>query len=155
MIIVKIIAITIGAVFSAYAGLILYADSHRPKGEKMYLPEKYAGWVCVSYSVDGAPPLPEEDGFLVVKIPPNGIVKTSSELRTSPKESEYYYYNESGTRKASELQHGGGGTIREKGEKSIMVHFWVSSGNKASDYEKYVKNLDVNSYPCGPWEAKH
>jgi len=155
MIIIKVIIATISVVTIAVLGLMFYAHTHRPKGEKIYLPEKYAGWVCVSYNVDGAPPLPEEDGFLVVKIPPNGILKTSSALRTSPREDEYFYYSENGIRKAQEIQLGGGGTVQKKDEKAITAQFWLSSGNRESDYEKYVKNSDVNSDPvCGPWKIK-
>lgn len=152
--IIKITLITICVIFVAYVGLLLYADANRPKGTRYYLPEKYAGWVCVSFNVDGAPPLPIEEGFLAAKIPANGILKTSSEPRFSPTRDEYYYYNEKGIREAKELQHGGGGTVQKEGEKSITFQFWVSNGNLKSDYEKYVKDRANSDPKCGPWQQQ-
>jgi hypothetical protein len=120
------------------------------KGEIYYLPGKYAGWVCVSFNVEGAPPLPEKDGFLIVTIPPDGILKTSTKSRVGPKSSEYYYYSDKGVRKATELQLGGGGTIGQEG-KEIMFHFWVSNGDRVSDYIKYINGRDPHTIECGPW----
>lgn len=150
--IIKTIIIAIAVILAAYLGVIFYADTHRPKGERYYLPEKYAGWVCVSFNVDGAPPLPIEDGFLVVKLPPNGILKTSSEPRFSPKHDQFFYYNVSGIREAKELQHGGGGTVQKVGDKVITFHFWLSSGDLKADYEQFVKNRDGSAIECGPWQ---
>jgi hypothetical protein len=56
--ILKIILISAAVIYAAYLGLIFYADTHRPKGARYYFPEKYAGWVCVSFNVDGAPLYP-------------------------------------------------------------------------------------------------
>lgn len=150
--ILKIILISAAVIYAAYLGLIFYADTHRLKGARYYFPEKYAGWVCVSFNVDGAPPLPIEDGFQVIKIPANGILKTSSALRPSPTADEDFYYDEKGIRKAKGLQHGGGGTVQKKDEKIITFNFWISSGTLESDYEKYVKNRDSSIIECGPWK---
>jgi hypothetical protein len=88
----------------------------------------------------------------VIKIPLNGILKTSSEPRFSPTADEDFYYDEKGIRKAKELQHGGGGTVQKKDEKIITFNFWVSSGTLESDYEKYVNNRDGSIIECGPWK---
>lgn len=146
------------AVFAIlYMGLMVYA--FQPiKGNKYFIPEKYSGWICVTYSDEGFPALEEENGFLVVKIPNNGILHTSSKMRTSPVHDEYYYYLNDDIRKAEELRLGGGYTSRVVGEKSIISYFWVSSGNIEEDYEKYVKdrptmneNGPINPI-CGPWK---
>ena len=147
-----IILILITLTLSAYFALVLYTEANRQKGERYYLPESYAGWVCVSFNVDGAPPLPTDDGFLVIKVPSNGILKTSTEPRFSPKIDEYFYYNEKSIREAEELQHGGGSTVQMKDKKEITFHFWVSNGSRESDYEKYVKNKNNSVTECGPWK---
>ena len=132
--------------------LLISACSESSKGHRYYLPEMYAGWVCVYYDVDNAPPLPVEDGYLVVKIPENGIVKTSSRPRGEKLKSEYYYYGARGIRSAMELKLGGGFTVQKEGEKQFVSYWWISSNDANADYERYVKNRDVNTVPqCGPW----
>ena len=148
----KIILISALTLFAATIGLIVYSLTP-PKGDRYYLPEKYAGWICISYNVEEAPPLVVEDGFLVHKIPPDGILKTSSDPRLSPKIDEYFYYTEKGIRPAKELKHGGGYSIQKKGQREFNFYFWVSSDDVNADYERYVKDKDVNSGPeCGPWK---
>jgi hypothetical protein len=151
---IKIRLISLLLLVAGIIAFIIYALTP-PKGDRYYLPEKYAGWICESYNVDGAPPLAVEDGFLVHKIPDNGILATSSAPRLSPKADEYFYYNEKGMRKAKELQHGGGYSTEIQGQREHHFYFWISSGALDSDYENYVKNRDVKSEPeCGPWK-KH
>jgi|SRR4030042_1919572 len=151
---IKIIVISFLVLSAAIIGFIIFALTP-PKGDRYYLPDKYAGWICESYNVDGAPRLAVEDGFLVHKIPQNGILKTSSEPRLSPKADEYFYYTEKGIRKAKELKHGGGYSKQKEGQKEYRIYFWISSGDVDSDYEKYVKNRDINSEPaCGPWKKQ-
>ena len=99
-----------------------------PKGGKYYFPEFYRGWMCISYNVEGAPPLHVEDGYLVHKIPGNGLLVTSSAPRLiAPKHDEYYYYSDKGVREAEELQQGGGYTKQRKAglelEKEIRLYF--------------------------------
>ena len=147
--------ILLSALFIAVALVgFIYAFTS-PKGDRYYLPELYASWVCVHYNVAGAPPLAIEDGFLAHKVPLSGLIITSSEPRLSPKRDEYYYYSDKGIRAAKELQHGGGYSQQKKGEKEFRFYFWLSSSTIDSDYEKYVKNRDINVEPsCGPWK-KH
>lgn len=154
---VKIILISFVVLFVSYMGFLAYA--HSPiKGNKYLLPENYSGWICVTYNDDGFPLLKEEDGFLIAKIQKNGILKTSSKMRTSPVYDEYYYYAKDDIRKAEELKIGGGHTSQMDSEKSITNYFWVSSGNIEEDYEKYVKDrpkMDKNGFinpVCGQWK---
>ena len=148
----KIILTTVIALPISYMLFYIYASSPI-KGNKYFFSEKYAGWICVTYNAEGMPPLKEEDGFLVAKIPKNGILRTSSRMRTSPVYDEYYYYSEEGVRKAEELGLGGGLTSQYNGKKEITSYFWISiKGNLDNDYKKYVKNEDVLSDPpCGLW----
>ncbi|MGD8948393.1 MAG: hypothetical protein PVG44_09575 [Desulfobacterales bacterium] len=111
----KIILISSLTLVAVIIGFIVYALTP-PKGDRYYFPEKYDGWICVSYNVEDAPPLVVEDGFLVHKIPPNGILKTSSAPRLSPKADEYFYYTENVIRTAKELKHGGGFSRQKKGQ---------------------------------------
>jgi len=148
----KIILISSLTLVAAAIGFIVYSLTP-PKGNRYYLPEKYAGWICVSYNVEDAPPLVLEDGFLVHKIPPNGILKTSSDPRLSPKADEYFYYTEKGIRTAKELKLGGGYSKQKIGQRELNFFFWVSSDGLDTDYDRYVKDKDVNSDPeCGPWK---
>jgi len=148
---IKTILILLVVLALSYVGLLIYA--HTPgKGDRYFLPEKYAGWICVSYDVINMPPLDIQDGFLIHKIPENGILKTSSRPRLSPSYDEYYYYTKEETRKAEELEHGGGYTVQIEGQKAFTSYFWISSGDAQKDYEKYVKDGDVSLSKCGPWE---
>ena len=155
---IKIILIICIILALIYIGLIFYAFQPT-KGSRYLLPEKYSGWICVSYEVEDAPLLKKEDGFLLLKIPENGIVKTSSTTGNYSKEGyyiptydEFYYYSKNNIRKAEELKMGGGYTVQMEGEKSITSYFWVSSENPDEDYEKYVKGRDVLQNPhCGRW----
>jgi hypothetical protein len=136
---------------AAFVGFIYYALKP-PKGDRYYLPENYSGWICVSYNVNDAPQLETEDGFLVHKILPNGVLKTSSDPRLSPKSNEYFYYSKEGIRRVDKIKHGGGYSVQKKGQKEVNFNFWVISCNDNSDYEKYIKNLEVDFEPeCGPW----
>ncbi len=152
----KIILISFIILAILYFGLLFYAHSPQ-KGGRYYFPEKYAGWVCVSYEVEGKPPLDIQDDFLILKIPENGILKTSSNPRLSPLYDEYYYYTEEGAREAEEIEFGGGFTRQTEGEKAFTSYFWISSGDVQEDYEKYVKDrpvMDENGVidpVCGQW----
>jgi hypothetical protein len=45
---------------------------------KTLIPKGYVGWINIHYGVEYAPPLTIEDGFIILKVPPNGELKTSS-----------------------------------------------------------------------------
>jgi hypothetical protein len=145
-------------------GIIVYISAcalfYPPKTDRYYFPELYRGWVCVQYNVKNAPPLPVEDGYLIHKIPENGLLITSSAPRmVEPHRAEYYYYSTHGVRKAKELQHGGGYAKQQKigSEEEIKLYFWISCcGHIESDYDIHVKNqIDTDTDPvCGRWDQK-
>jgi hypothetical protein len=62
----KIILISSLILFVIIIGFINYTFTP-PKGDRYYLPEKYAGWICVSYNVENTIPLVIEDAFLFIK----------------------------------------------------------------------------------------
>jgi len=147
--------ILLSVLIISVVALALFNLITSPKGDRYYLPELYGGWVCVHYNVAGASPLSIEDGYLVHKVPPSGVITTSSEPRLSPKRDEYYYYTAERVRSAKDLQLGGGYSKGREGETKFSFYFWVSTGNKESDYENYVKNRELDSEPkCGPWKKK-
>jgi len=52
--------------------------------------------VTVEYGVKGALPLPSEGDFLLVTIPPGGLLRTSSAIEYGVAKDEYYYYSVTG-----------------------------------------------------------
>jgi len=144
---------------------LMYYAFYPEKGNRYLFPEEYRGWVCVIYNAKEASPLEEQDGFLLLKIPKSGIVKTPSAPRTYSKEGyhisthdEYYYYSEKGIVEPKELAMGGGFSLEKEGSSEHVYYFWISTKeNLESDYEKYVKDvpgMDENGIiepVCGQW----
>jgi hypothetical protein len=60
--------------------------------EKILLPDGFVGWTRLDYGVDGAPPLPRDGQFVVVKYPPSGLLVTSSVPTGSYGLKKVYYY---------------------------------------------------------------
>lgn len=72
-------------------------NSTRP-ASRFLVPEGYTGWIRVEFEVQGAPPLPMEGGEYVLKIPSDGVLRTSSAERYGWARDHYYYYSAQGTR---------------------------------------------------------
>ena len=68
-----LLAIGLGAWFSIDA-----SRNSAPRSFRFLIPEGYRGWVRVEFEIPGAPPLPTEAGQTVIKIPPSGLLRTSS-----------------------------------------------------------------------------
>ena len=60
---------------------------------RFLIPEGYTGWIRIEFEVRGAPPLPMEGGQYVLKIPPDGVLRTSSAEQYGWAEHHYYYYS--------------------------------------------------------------
>ena len=62
------------------AGLWMASSSNTStrRPSRFLIPDGYTGWVRVEFEVPGAASLPIESGQYVIKIPPNGILQTSS-----------------------------------------------------------------------------
>lgn len=113
------------------------------------IPEGYAGWLGVSYGVDGAPPLDVENGYQVIRFSDNGFVETSSLGTPGPGkefDDQFYYYDGSHRRPVNvAVELGGGGTVQQQHNvetNRFTSQFWISR-NARSDWEKYVKDKPV------------
>jgi hypothetical protein len=72
-------------------------NSTRP-ASRFLIPEGYTGWIRIDFEVQGAPPLPIEGGESILKIPPDGVLRTSSAEQYGWARDHYYYYSAQGTR---------------------------------------------------------
>jgi hypothetical protein len=75
------------------------------------LPEGYTGGVAIVYGVKGAAALPMEDGRLLVRIPRDGLLRTSTTIEYGLAKDEYFYYSGTTRRPLKLIEEGGGGLI--------------------------------------------
>jgi hypothetical protein len=68
------------------------AFNRRPP-ERFLIPSGYSGWVRVDFRQKGAPPLPTEDGRLLLKINGQGTLQTSSDPLSGHGEDDFYFYS--------------------------------------------------------------
>ncbi len=61
-----------------------------PKANLWILPDRCVGWVEVDFNVPGAAPLPQEDGYGVIRVPVTGHVQTSSAFVESGRFRAWY-----------------------------------------------------------------
>lgn len=59
-----------------------------------YIPEGFSGWVTIRYEKPDAPALEEKDGVLMIWVPENGIVETSSKLVNGWARDEHFWYGD-------------------------------------------------------------
>ena len=76
---------------AAWFGITVH-KSTRPSS-RFLIPEGYGGWVRVEFNVPGTPVLPIEKGQTIVKIPPEGVLKTSSPEQYGWANDSYYFYS--------------------------------------------------------------
>lgn len=98
------------------------------KRHRILIPEGYHGTVYVYFGVKGAPPLKMEDGYQLIIVPNNGIVRTSSELIGGKLHDEYYLYSEKGRTTLPPQRLGGGGTSEKSnasGEREQCSFFEI------------------------------
>jgi len=68
------------------------AGNSTRRSVRFSIPAGYTGWVRVEFEVQGATPFPVEAGQTMAKIPPDGLLRTSSpELYGWAKDSYYFY----------------------------------------------------------------
>ena len=76
------------------------------------IPDRYIGWVVVSYHEPTAPPVPIAKGEIVYKFPADGILRTSSTLEDGWATDQFFYYSGDGSlRRLGDTGWGGGGII--------------------------------------------
>lgn len=87
---------------ASLAGLALWlgmsARNSTHRSSRFLIPEGYTGWVRIEFEVQDAPPLPVEGAQYVLKIPSDGVLRTSSAEQYGWAQDYYYYYSAQGVR---------------------------------------------------------
>src|SRR3979411_1495324 len=66
---------------------------HRRPPERFLIPAGYSGWVRVDFRQKDAPPLPMEDGRLLLKLNAQGALQTSSDPQLGHGRDDFFYYS--------------------------------------------------------------
>lgn len=104
-------------------------------------PEGYAGWVRVDFEVPGAPPLPDEDGYRVLRVPDTGVIETCDPLITSPA-TEREFYESDGKRRPAPVRLAGWTRVRDGRLSSFSFH-----GTKAEWEQAKPPSRDEDPLP--------
>jgi hypothetical protein len=68
------------------------AFHHRPP-ERFLVPAGYKGWARIYFRQKDAPPLPTENGRLLLKLDTQGTLRTSSDPLTGHGNDDFFYYS--------------------------------------------------------------
>ncbi len=93
------------------ASISATCQEQRRRPSRYLIPEGYVGWVRIDFNIIDAPPLPIEDGYYLFKIPPSGLLQTSSDIEYGWASDEFYYYSGESRRKLLSSGWGGGGMV--------------------------------------------
>ncbi len=66
---------------------------HRRPPERFLIPAGYSGWVRVDFRQKDAPPLPMEDGRLLLKLNAQGALQTSSDPQLGHGRDDFFFYS--------------------------------------------------------------
>jgi len=66
---------------------------HRRPPERFLIPAGFNGWARIEYRQKSAPPLPTEDGRLLLQLDALGTLKTSSDPQSGHGRDDFYYYS--------------------------------------------------------------
>lgn len=66
---------------------------HRRQPERFLIPAGYQGWVHIEFRRKGAPPLPIEDGRLLLKLNEQAMLQTSSDPLPGHGKDDFFYYS--------------------------------------------------------------
>ena len=66
---------------------------HRRPPERFLIPAGYSGWVRVDFRQNDAPPLPMEDGRLLLKLNAQGALQTSSDPQLGHGRDDFFFYS--------------------------------------------------------------
>jgi len=91
-------ALTIALLTGLAWWLHISALNSTRRSSRFMIPEGYTGWVRIEFEVRGAPTLPMEGGQYVIKIPSDGVLRTSSAEQYGWVKDRYYYYSAQGVR---------------------------------------------------------
>jgi hypothetical protein len=90
-----LLSLPVLAGISLYGPFILDLFLHRRPPSRFLIPSGYAGWVRIEYHVTGAPPLPREGKYLLVRVDRQGHLQTSTDLPSGWGHDQFFY--DSGT----------------------------------------------------------
>ncbi|MFZ0773999.1 MAG: DUF6843 domain-containing protein [Candidatus Sulfotelmatobacter sp.] len=91
-------ALTIALLTGFAWWLRISAQNSTHRSSRFLIPEGYTGWVRIEFEVQGSPPLPMEGAQYVLKIPSDGVLRTSSAEQYGWAKDQYYYYSAQGVR---------------------------------------------------------
>jgi hypothetical protein len=130
--ILKAVLWSLVAGLPVFFGFVWFIGANAPKRDRYLIPEAYAGWLCVTYSVPGAPPLEIKDGYRLVQFSPSGVVETSTEGMSGKYRDEFWFYGGNTLRPMNiEKEMGGGYTVaKSEAPDSFTFMFWVSPNAK-------------------------
>jgi hypothetical protein len=66
---------------------------HRRPPERFLIPAGYVGWVRIDFRQPSAAALLTEDGHRLLKLDPDGTLKTSSEVHAGRGQDDFFYYS--------------------------------------------------------------
>jgi hypothetical protein len=78
--------------------LSLESRHNSTRSARFLIPSGYTGWIRIEFEVSGAPPLPMEGGEYVLRIPANGMLRTSSPEQYGWARDHFYYDSADGRR---------------------------------------------------------
>lgn len=119
-----------------------HEEKRRPS--RYLIPDGYVGWVRIDYKVKEAPALPIEEGFYLIKFPPDGHLRTSTPNEYGWATDEYYYYSDSDRKPLKATGWGGGGMIWGGFTGSLQGADGTYEGVFVGTEEQF-KSLGVNS----------
>jgi hypothetical protein len=88
-VIILIVGMTALIAAMCVGAFVLVSNSRAPQTH--LVPDGYTGWVSVTYSVEGAPPLPIEDDHRVFRYDTEGKLETSSPYEEGWGVDDYFY----------------------------------------------------------------
>lgn len=91
---VGVVSLVLIVTAAGWIGIGMRSISRR--SSRFLIPEGYTGWVRVEFDVQGEPALLSEDGQYLLRIPPNGLLKTSSPEQFGWAKDAYYFYSGAG-----------------------------------------------------------
>jgi hypothetical protein len=91
-------ALSVSLLIALGLSLSLSARHAGLRSSQFLIPERYTGWIRVEFEVQGAPPLPMEGGSYILRIPDDGVLRTSSTEQFGWAQDHYYYYSAQGKR---------------------------------------------------------
>jgi hypothetical protein len=86
-------ALTIALLTGFAWWLHINAQNSAHRSSRFLIPEGYTGWVRIEFEVQDAPPLPMDGAQYVLKIPSDGVLRTSSVEQYGWAKDHYYYYS--------------------------------------------------------------